>query len=58
MERKVKAEAAALEHSAQQVTGDDVISQFLLALPMWSLYEAGVVVAARMRPARTQEQAG
>jgi len=30
------------------LTPPDVISQFLLALPMWLLYEAGVLVADRM----------
>lgn len=30
------------------LTPPDVISQFLLAVPMWVLYEAGVLVAARM----------
>lgn len=30
------------------LTPPDVISQFLLAMPMWLLYEAGVVVADRM----------
>lgn len=31
------------------LTPPDVISQFLLAVPMWMLYEAGIVVAARMK---------
>ncbi|MDP2760468.1 MAG: twin-arginine translocase subunit TatC, partial [Sideroxyarcus sp.] len=39
------------------LTPPDVISQFLLAVPMWLLYEAGVLVADRM-PDRKQEQAG
>lgn len=30
------------------LTPPDVISQFMLAVPMWLLYEAGVVIAARM----------
>ncbi len=30
------------------LTPPDVISQFMLAVPMWLLFEAGVVVAARM----------
>jgi len=30
------------------LTPPDVISQFLLAVPMWLLYEAGVLVADRM----------
>lgn len=39
------------------LTPPDVISQFLLAVPMWMLYEAGIVVAARMkaRPAPETE---
>jgi sec-independent protein translocase protein TatC len=39
------------------LTPPDVISQFLLAMPMWMLYEAGVVVASRMKP-RTVPEAG
>ncbi|MBU0621813.1 MAG: twin-arginine translocase subunit TatC [Gammaproteobacteria bacterium] len=39
------------------LTPPDVISQFLLAMPMWMLYEAGVVVAARM-PRRPAPEAG
>lgn len=38
------------------LTPPDVISQFLLAVPMWLLYEAGVLVADRM-PGKKQEQA-
>ncbi len=38
------------------LTPPDVISQFLLAVPMWLLYEMGVLVADRM-PDRKQEQA-
>ncbi|MDD5057135.1 MAG: twin-arginine translocase subunit TatC [Sideroxydans sp.] len=32
------------------LTPPDVISQCMLAIPMWLLYEAGVVVGSRMRP--------
>ncbi|GAB4118213.1 MAG: twin-arginine translocase subunit TatC [Sideroxydans sp.] len=38
------------------LTPPDVISQFLLAVPMWLLYEAGVLVADRM-PGKKREQA-
>lgn len=37
------------------LTPPDVISQFLLAMPMWLLYEAGVVAADRM-PGKKPEQ--
>lgn len=37
------------------LTPPDVISQFLLAVPMWLLYEMGMLVADRM-PDRKQEQ--
>ncbi|WP_434632387.1 twin-arginine translocase subunit TatC [Chromobacterium sp. CV08] len=40
------------------VTPPDVLSQTMLAVPLWLLYEAGVVVAALMeRKARAREQA-
>lgn len=31
------------------ITPPDIISQFMLAIPMWLLYEAGIVVAAMMQ---------
>lgn len=37
------------------LTPPDIISQFLLALPIWLLYEAGVLVAARL-PGRADGQ--
>ena len=40
------------------VTPPDVISQFMLALPLWLLYEVGILVAAwlvRNRPATSEE---
>lgn len=39
------------------LTPPDIVSQFLLAVPMWMLFEAGVVVAARM-PRRAAPEAG
>lgn len=38
------------------LTPPDIISQFLLALPIWLLYEAGILVAARL-PNRVTAQA-
>ena len=32
-------------------TPPDVVSQFMLAMPLWLLYEAGIVVASWLRPA-------
>ena len=32
------------------VTPPDVISQFMLAVPLWVLYEVGLLVASRIRP--------
>ncbi|MDP1940822.1 MAG: twin-arginine translocase subunit TatC, partial [Gallionella sp.] len=31
-------------------TPPDVVSQFMLAVPLWLLYEAGIVVANWMKP--------
>jgi sec-independent protein translocase protein TatC len=31
-------------------TPPDVVSQFMLAMPLWLLYEAGILVAAWMTP--------
>ena len=36
------------------MTPPDVVSQCMLAIPMWLLYEVGVIVAARMRPPATK----
>ncbi len=36
-------------------TPPDVISQFMLAIPLWLLYEAGIVVAAWMGKGKTKE---
>ena len=36
-------------------TPPDIVSQFMLAMPLWLLYEAGIVVAGWM-PAQPQEQ--
>jgi len=33
-------------------TPPDVVSQFMLAMPLWLLYEAGIVVASWMAPAK------
>ncbi len=35
-------------------TPPDVVSQFMLAMPLWLLYEAGIVVASWMKPAANQ----
>jgi len=32
------------------VTPPDVISQFMLAVPLWVLYEIGLLVATRIKP--------
>jgi sec-independent protein translocase protein TatC len=32
------------------VTPPDVISQFMLAVPLWVLYEVGLIVASRVTP--------
>lgn len=34
-------------------TPPDVVSQFMLAMPLWLLYEAGIVVASWMQPHKT-----
>lgn len=39
-------------------TPPDVVSQFMLAIPLWLLYEAGIVVAAWMVGAPKQAEAG
>ena len=36
-------------------TPPDIISQFMLAVPLWLLYEAGIVVAQMTNPKPTQE---
>lgn len=36
-------------------TPPDVVSQFMLAIPLWLLYEAGIVVAAWVGNGKTQE---
>jgi len=36
-------------------TPPDVVSQFMLAIPLWLLYEAGIVVAAWMNKGKTKE---
>lgn len=35
---------------AAVVTPPDVISQILLAVPLWSLYEVGILIATRVKP--------
>lgn len=35
-------------------TPPDVVSQFMLAMPLWLLYEAGIVVASWMKPAEKE----
>jgi len=35
-------------------TPPDVVSQFMLAMPLWFLYEAGIVVAAWMGKGKTK----
>jgi len=39
------------------LTPPDIISQFLLAVPMWLLYEAGLLVVGRMQPRVLPERA-
>jgi sec-independent protein translocase protein TatC len=39
-------------------TPPDVVSQFMLAIPLWLLYEAGIVVAGWMAGAPKQAEAG
>ena len=41
---------------AAVVTPPDVISQFMLAVPLWILYEVGLLLAARIKPREQQEQ--
>ena len=36
-------------------TPPDIISQFMLAVPLWLLYEAGIVVAQMTKPKQAQE---
>jgi sec-independent protein translocase protein TatC len=38
-------------------TPPDVISQSMLAIPLWLLYEAGVLVAAMMSKSRPKDDA-
>jgi sec-independent protein translocase protein TatC len=37
-------------------TPPDVVSQLMLALPLWLLYEAGIVVASWTRPLEKPSQ--
>lgn len=37
------------------VTPPDVISQFMLAVPLWILYEVGLLVASRIKPRQADE---
>jgi sec-independent protein translocase protein TatC len=39
-------------------TPPDVVSQFMLAMPLWLLYEAGIVVASWSKPAKKSADAG
>jgi sec-independent protein translocase protein TatC len=39
-------------------TPPDIISQFMLAVPLWVLYELGIVVAAMITRRRTETEAG
>ena len=39
-------------------TPPDVVSQFMLAMPLWLLYEAGIVVASWIKPAEKVAGAG
>jgi sec-independent protein translocase protein TatC len=39
------------------LTPPDVISQFMLAVPMWLLFEVGVIVASKMKPKPVAEAA-
>jgi sec-independent protein translocase protein TatC len=36
------------------ITPPDIISQFMLAIPMWMLYEIGIVVASVMQQKKPQ----
>jgi sec-independent protein translocase protein TatC len=38
-------------------TPPDVVSQFMLAMPLWLLYEAGIIVAGWTGPKKTEEPA-
>lgn len=40
------------------LTPPDVVSQFMLAIPMWLLYEAGIVIAIWTGKGKTRTQAG
>ncbi|MDO8261877.1 MAG: twin-arginine translocase subunit TatC [Gallionella sp.] len=39
-------------------TPPDVVSQFMLAIPLWLLYEAGIVVAGWLKPVKKTADAG
>jgi len=39
-------------------TPPDIVSQFMLAIPLWLLYEAGIVVANWLKPAEKKADAG
>jgi sec-independent protein translocase protein TatC len=39
------------------VTPPDVISQFMLAVPLCVLYEVGLLVASRMKPSEREKEA-
>ena len=39
-------------------TPPDVVSQSMLALPLWLLYEVGIIAAARWKPAGADESSG
>jgi len=38
------------------VTPPDVISQFMLAVPLWILYEVGLLLASRIKPRPRDEE--
>jgi sec-independent protein translocase protein TatC len=38
------------------VTPPDVISQFMLALPLWILYEVGLLLASRVKPRANEDE--
>jgi len=38
------------------VTPPDVISQFMLALPLWILYEVGLLLASRVKPRAKEDE--
>lgn len=40
---------------AAVVTPPDVISQFMLAVPLWVLYEVGLLLASRIKPRPTED---